>query len=91
MVLTIFILVKTVPNSLPIVSTYLYTYLILRLQRETHFLDFVHAVLYLLGNPRVLCKAVVGGVQDCAGDPSLQNSLQMAMRGLQYVSVTSTT
>lgn len=41
-------------------------------------------VAELSGNPQVLCKAL-NGIQDCEGDPSLQNSLQMAMRGLKHI------
>ena len=37
-----------------------------------------------VGNPRVHCQAL-SGIRECHGDPSLQNALQMAMRGLQYV------
>lgn len=38
----------------------------------------------LNGNPRVHCQAL-SGIRECHGDPSLQNALQMAMRGLQHV------
>ena len=43
---------------------------------------FIGGFDWLLGNPQVLCKAL-SRIQECGGDPSLQNSLQMAMRGLQ--------
>lgn len=39
-----------------------------------------------VGNSRVPCRALEG-LKECSGDLSLQNSLQMAMRGLQYVDV----
>lgn len=40
----------------------------------------------LPGNPKVHSKAL-SGIRDCSGDPSLQNSLEMAARGLEYVPI----
>ena len=50
--------------------------------------NFLSCYYFLVsaGNPRLHLKAL-DQVVTCAGDPSLQNALEMAMRALRYCSI----